>query len=125
MTPLHRRPALWIVLLFILAGLAFIGKAGLHFDAAYELACFYNCSSIAYKTTLFGHAVPVMVIQYLGSLKAWFYLPVLAYLNVTPIVLRVPLLLTAAGSVWLSFALLDRISGRRAAITGALLLATD
>lgn len=127
MTPFYRRnaPALWIVLFFVAAGLAFIGKAGLHFDAAYELACFYNCSSIAYKPTLLGHTIPVMVIQYLGSLKAWLYWPLLTYLNVTPMVLRVPLLLTAAGSVWLSFGLLDRISGRPAAIAGSLLLATD
>jgi hypothetical protein len=127
MLPYLRRipPAACIALLFILAGLAFIGKTGLHYDAAYELACFYKCSDPAYRITLFGYPVPVMVIQYLGSFKAWLYLPILLYLNVTPFVLRLPLLVCAAGSVWLSFALLDRISGRRAAVTGSLLLATD
>jgi hypothetical protein len=116
---------LWIALLFVLAGLAFIRKTGLHFDASYELACFYTCSEPAYTMTLFGHTVPIMVITYLGSLKAWLYLPILLYLEVTPFVLRLPLLLCAAGSVWLSFTLLDRISGRRAAIAGSLLLSTD
>ena len=66
-----------------------------------------------------------MVIQYLGAFKAWLYLPILLFLDVTPFVLRLPLLVCAGGSVWLSFALLDRICSRRAAVAGSLLLATD
>jgi hypothetical protein len=66
-----------------------------------------------------------MIIQYLGSLKAWLYAPLLKYFVVTPFLLRLPTLIAGAGSVWLLFAILDRISGRRAAIAGALLLATD
>jgi len=118
-------PAAWIALLFVSAGLAFIRQTGLHYDASYELACFYKCSQPAYRTTLFGHNIPVMVIQYLGSFKAWLYLPILLFLKVSPFVLRLPLLLCAAGSVWMSFALLDRLAGRRAAVAGSLLLATD
>lgn len=113
------------VLLFSLAGLAFIRKTGIHFDAAYELAAFYPCSTPAFRPTILGHPFPLMVIQYLGAFKAWLYLPILQYLEVTPVTLRLPLLITGALSVWLSFAILDRIGGRRAAIAGSLLLATD
>jgi 4-amino-4-deoxy-L-arabinose transferase-like glycosyltransferase len=123
------RDRIWLVvlipLIFVLMGLAFIGKAGLHYDASSELACFYTCSAPAFQVNLFGHRIPIMVLQYLGTLKTWLYLPILKYLEVTPFVLRLPLLLAGAGSIWLFFCILDRVSGRRAAIAGALLLATD
>ena len=78
-------PALWIVLLFLVAGLAFIRKTGMHFDASYELACFYRCSAPTSATRFFGHTVPVMVIPYLGAFKAWLYQPILQYLDITPL----------------------------------------
>jgi hypothetical protein len=118
-------PAAGIVLLFLLMGLAFLEEAGMHYDASYELACFYTCSTPAFKTTLFHHRVPVMIIQYLGALKAWLYLPILKFLDVTPLSLRLPFVFAGAGSVWLFFSMLNRVSGRRAAIAGTLLLATD
>src|SRR5439155_17576109 len=100
-------------------------KTGMHYDASFELACFYRCAPPAYAATLFGETVPIMVLPYLGTLKAWLYWPILEYLEVTPFVLRLPTLLVAAASVWLFFALLDRVAGRRAAVAGSLLLATD
>ena len=118
-------PAIWLALLFLLLGLPFLRKAGIHFDAAYELACFYSCSTPAFRPTIFGHPLPVMVIQYLGAFKAWLYYPILTWLEVTPVTLRLPTLLTGAVSTALSFAILDHIAGRRAAIAGSLLLATD
>ncbi len=112
-------------LLFLLMGVPLLQKTGLHYDASSELACFYPCSVPVYRMSFLGHAVPVMVLQYLGAFKAWLYLPVLKYLEVTPLILRLPFLLFGSASVWLFFAILNRVSGRRAAIIGALLLATD
>ena len=66
-----------------------------------------------------------MIIQYLGTLKAWLYLPILKLFPLTPLALRLPFLFAGAGSVGLFFAILDRVSGRRAAVAGALLLTTD
>src|SRR5206468_5379110 len=98
---------------------------GIHYDASYELGSFYSCCVPAFKVGLLGHTIPVMVISYLGAFKAWLYQPILRYLEITPLVLRLPLLLVGCASVWLTFAVLDRIGGRRAAIGGSLLLATD
>ncbi len=97
----------------------------MHYDASYELSCFYPCSVPAYRPRLFGHTVPVMIIQYLGALKAWLYLPILKYLEVTTVVLRLPFLFIGAASVWLFYVILDRVAGRAAAFAGAVLLVTD
>lgn len=118
-------PGLLTALLFLLLGVLFLQKAGIHYDASYELGCFYSCTNPAFKATLIGQAVPLMVLPYLGALKAWLYWPLLHFLEITPVVLRVPTLVIGAVSVWLSFLFLDRVSGRRAAVAGSLLLATD
>ena len=118
-------PAASIAALFVLTGLPFLALAGLHYDASSELACFYPCFIPTFKAKMFHHWEPVMIIQYVGALKAWLYQPILKFLDPAPLVLRLPFLLAGAGSVWLFFAILDRVSGRRTAIAGALLLATD
>ena len=118
-------PGFWIALLFLLCGLMFLRKAGIHFDASFELASFYRCCTPAFRPVLFGHRLPVMILPYLGAFKAWLYYPLLQSLDVTPVVLRLPVLLVGTVSVWLFFTILDRTVGRRAAIAGALLLATD
>jgi 4-amino-4-deoxy-L-arabinose transferase-like glycosyltransferase len=114
-----------IALLFLLMGLPFLRKAGLHFDASAELACFYPCATPLFKARIFGHDLPVMVLQYLGTLKTWLYGPILHYLDINAFSLRLPFLLLGSASVWLFFSIVDRVAGRRAAILGALLLATD
>ena len=66
-----------------------------------------------------------MMISYLGALKTWFYNGVFLFAAPRPMVLRLPMLLFAAASLWLFFELLDRTIGYRAAWIGTLLLATD
>src|ERR1035441_1921584 len=118
-------PAVSIAGLFVSMGLPFLQLAGLHYDASSELACFFPYSVPDFQVRLFHHWAPVMIIRYVGTLKAWLYLPILKFFALTPFVLRLPFLFAGAGSVWLFFAILDRVSGRRAAVAGALLLTTD
>ncbi len=123
--PKRISPALGIALLFVLCGLPFLRLAGLHVDASSELTCFYSCSGPVFRPSVFGYDVPLMVLPYLGAFKGWLYQPLLSSLEITAFVLRLPLLLAAAASVWMFFALLERTVGRGAAIAGTLLLATD
>jgi hypothetical protein len=118
-------PGFWIALLFLLCGLMFLRKTGIHFDAAYELGSFYRCCTPAFRPVFFGHRLPVMILPYLGAFKAWLYYPLLQSFDVTPVLLRLPVLFLGTVSVWLFFAILNRTVGRRTAIAGALLLATD
>ena len=69
--------------------------------------------------------VPVMLISYLGALKTWLLNPYFALWHPSRISLRVPAVLAGVLTLWLFFALLDRIAGRKAAWIGVLLLATD
>jgi hypothetical protein len=66
-----------------------------------------------------------MLMSYVGALKSWVYGPILRIFGIGLITLRVPTMLAGAASVWLFFLLLRRIGGNRAAVIGALLLATD
>jgi len=66
-----------------------------------------------------------MILSYLGALKAWLYNGLFLFIAPRPITLRLPMLLLAAGTLWLFFELLDRTMGRKAAWIGTLLLATD
>src|SRR5438132_13858842 len=100
-----KRPAsLAIALLFVLCGLPFLRLTGLHVDASSELTCFYSCSQPAFRPEVLGYDVPIMVLSYLGTLKGWLYQPILMWLEVTGVTLRLPLLLAAAASVAMFFA---------------------
>jgi hypothetical protein len=71
------------------------------------------------------HHIPLMLMSYMGALKAWFYLALFQFVRPGAISLRTPTVLFGAAAIWLFFLLLDRTVGRRAAWIGALLLATD
>jgi hypothetical protein len=110
--------------LFGLLGLPFLPLTGLHIDASDELACFYPCAPPVFQTNVLGFDIPVMVLSYLGALKAWLYLPLLK-LNPGVFLLRIPFLLVGGITVALTFVLLGKMSGRAAAAAGTLLLASD
>lgn len=66
-----------------------------------------------------------MLMSYVGALKSWIYGPILRVFGISLFTLRVPMLLAGTASIWLFFLLLRRIAGNRAAVIGAVLLATD
>ena len=66
-----------------------------------------------------------MQMSYLGCLKAWIYKPIFALWAPSVFSLRVPVLIFGTVTVWLSWLLLRRILGDRAATIGTFLLATD
>jgi len=66
-----------------------------------------------------------MLMSYLGALKCWIYEPVFAIWQPSAYSLRVPVLVLGAFTIWLFYLLLYRILGRRAAVAGCALLATD
>ena len=73
-----------------------------------------------------GHShFPLMVMTYIGTLKAWIYRPLVSLFGTGLVALRLPVLLVGTASVWLFFRLLERIAGLRAAVIGCALLAAD
>jgi hypothetical protein len=109
----------------LLAGLAFLTEIGIENDEAIFAGVFFKPYGGAY-TIRIGHSrIPLMVMAYIGTLKAWLYRPLMSIFGTGLAALRLPMLLAGVASVWLFFRLLDRIAGRRAAIIGCTLLAVD
>ncbi len=112
-------------LAFVAIGMLFVPRLGIEADEAIIANGIYDHGDPWYSWKFAGVELPIMLISYLGALKAWLYNGLFLFAPPRPIVLRLPMLLFAAGSLWLFFEILDRTIGRRAAWIGMLLLATD
>jgi len=104
-----------IVLLFIAAAMLFVSRPGIEADEAL----------VANPAIYSWHHIPLMLMSYMGALKAWFYLALFDLVKPGPLSLRTPTVVLGAAAICLFFLLVDRTVGRRAAWIGALLLATD
>jgi len=112
-------------LYFLGAGVAFLSQLGIENDEALFAGAFLKPYGEAY-TVRIGHSrIPLMVMSYIGTLKAWLYRPLMSVFGTGLSVLRLPMILAGAASIWLFFRLLHRIAGLRAAIIGCTLLAAD
>ena len=107
--------AMLACIFFVLAGCAFIPHLGIQNDEALFGSALYESSGLAYWRWAFGHRLPVMMMSYLGALKTWLYAPIFQIWHPAAASIRVPMLVAAAATVWLLFALLRRISPVRAA----------
>ena len=105
--------------------MAFLPTLGIENDEALFPGAFLKPYGEAY-TIRIGHSrIPLMVMSYIGTLKAWLYRPLINIFGTGLAVLRLPMLLAGAASIWLFFRLIHRIAGLRAAIIGCTLLAAD
>ena len=110
----------------VLAGLAFLPLLGIESDEGWFGNIFYKPRGSGGYTYRLGHTeLPLMVLSYLGALKSWIYRPIFGIFGIGAASIRVPVILAGAASVWLLYLLLVKISGRRAALIGCSLLATD
>jgi len=97
-TLLYDIPALIGSLFFLLAGLAYLTLIGIENDEALFAGAFLKPYGEAY-TVWIGHSrIPLMVMSYIGTLKAWLYRPLMRLFGTSPTVLRVPMLLAGAAS---------------------------
>ena len=125
MTPVTLCALIGVSLAFVAAGMLFVPRLGIEADEAIITNGIYEHGDPWYSWKFADAEVPIMLISYLGALKTWFYNGVFLFTPPRPMVLRLPMLLLAAGTLWLFFELLDRTLGRRTAWIGTLLLATD
>ncbi len=112
--------------LFICLGLIFIPLVGVHYDETLFVTAIYRPDRVemVHRYPLIGR-VPVMLMSYLGTLKALLYKPLFKLVGTGVYTLRLPTLLIGAASVWLFFLALRRRVSPRAALLATLLLATD
>jgi hypothetical protein len=114
-----------IALGFIATAMLFVPRLGIEADEAIVGNGIYERGAPWYSWHFGDSELPIMMISYLGALKTWFYNLLFLVVHPRPVPLRLPMVLIAAVTLGLFFALLDRAVGRRAAWIGTLLLATD
>lgn len=117
--------ALLFCLLFLLEGLALLPYPGLQTDEVLFGSVIYEPRTLEGSVQVFQRKIPLMLMSYLGSLKALLYAGLFKVWPPSPWSVRVPVIVAGAAAVWLFFLLLRDTLGLRAALAGAALLATD
>ena len=112
-------------LFFFSAGRAFLPHLGIQNDEALFASVLYQPRAAEFMLHIGHWHVPLMLMSYLGTLKACIYFPIFRLFGTGVSALRDPVLLAGVASVWLFFLLLRRVAGERAAIIGCGLLAVD
>ena len=123
-----RLEGIWPVLLacglFITLGLALIPLAGLQSDEALFGSPIYPNIHNYLWTRPWRIPIPAMEMSYLGSLKSFLYVPIFETFGTNLWTIRLPMVLISSITIFIFFRLVVPL-GRRAAILGAFLLATD
>jgi hypothetical protein len=118
--------ALALCVLFLVAGSLWIWRPGIQQDEALFAAGIYPPISDQNSIRVFKHRVPLMVMTYVGTLKATIYRGlVFPFFEPSAVSVRVPALLIGTLSVWLFYRLTLRVLGTWGALFGTALLATD
>ncbi len=115
-----------VPLLFIATGWCLLPYPGLYNDEVLFVGPQFNLPGAAvFEANIHRHTIPLMLLTYLGSLKSWLYMPILAVLEPSYVSVRLPVLLLGGLTVWLVVRLVESMHGRRAAWIAGLLIATD
>lgn len=117
--------ALGLALLFFAAAAYHIDRPGLQADETLFAQGVWESGSVDLFARVFGWRVPLMLMPYLGALKAILYQPVFALAGASAATVRLPMVAAGAATVALTFLLLWRLRGEGAAWLGGALLAAD
>lgn len=116
---------LLLAALFCALGWMFIPRLGIEADEALVGGAIYPGAESAFSLHLGGWEIPLMISSYLGAGKAWILNGVFWLFPPSPVSLRIPTLLAGAFAIWMFWRFLDATAGRRVAMMGVALLATD
>lgn len=116
--------ALISCLFFFAAGRALLPHLGIQNDEALFAAPLFDPRS-GYVIKIGHSRLPIMLMSYLGTFKSWIYVPLFQLFGTGISAVRDPMLLAGVAGVWCFYLLLLRVAGKRAAVIGCGLLATD
>lgn len=117
--------ALLVCLVFITLAIPWIDKPGMQTDEVHFAAAIYPPFDPAYTVRIFGHNYSMMIMSYVGGLKARIWSVIFRIWPPSPASVRIPAVVLGALSIWWMFVLLRRTVGARAALAGTALVATD
>jgi 4-amino-4-deoxy-L-arabinose transferase-like glycosyltransferase len=118
-------PLLLILLTLLYILTAFLPLPGIQEDEALFLTPFLRGHYPLYSWRVGSHLVPLMLMDYIGALKTWIYLPVFKLWRPGPWSMRLPVCFFSLLTVGVLAVFLRRITSARIALVTALLLATD
>src|SRR4051812_7396081 len=110
---------------FLFAGLLWIGDLGIQTDEALFSAGVYPPFEKNYVIRAAHRDLPIMTMSYVGAVKSWLYKPILLLWNPSPVVLRAPVVVLGAITIWLFACLLKDCVNATAGALGAALLSSD
>jgi hypothetical protein len=122
-----RLATLLLGMMFIAPGLLLIPYLGMQEDEVMFATDLFLPDMAASRFTVWPtHVVaPSMLMSYVGALKSWIYAPLLYFLKPSAYMLRTPVLLMAAVTIYLFFKFVRGTCGTRAAWIASALLASD
>jgi 4-amino-4-deoxy-L-arabinose transferase-like glycosyltransferase len=110
---------------YLALGLAFLPLPGIQDDEVLFTAAIFRAEWVEYKLTILGHHIPLMLMSYVGALKAYLLYPVFALFGCNVWTLRLPVLLLSALSIALTGDIVRRKHSTLAALLVMALLGTD
>jgi len=116
----------WLVSATLLAlQLLFLPGPGIEEDEALFVGPFVNNAPSLYEWHLGHYRIPVMTMDYIGSLKSWVYWPIFRLWSPSVWSMRLPVCLLSFVTLLLFADVVRRAAGRRVALAAAVFLATD
>jgi len=116
------------VALYLFISLIHLGLPGLEYDELlFVNGALGNVdgSFVSWQFHLLGRKIPLMLMGYIGALKALLYTPIFALFGMNPTAVRLPVVLAGLITLLVTYLLVQRIFGRWVAVSASLLLATD
>ncbi len=116
------------VAIYLSLALPLLSLPGLQYDEV----LFINAASgrgsgsfVVWAVSIGKLHIPLMLMHYMGALKAWLYAPILAVAGASTFTVRLPMALLGLLTLIFTWFIARRLFGQRAAVVSALLLATD
>jgi hypothetical protein len=119
-----RIPVLIACTVFVLLGTLLIPYLGIQNDEVAFVSSIYFPAP-DYSLRIGHHLLPLMIQSYAGTLKTYLYWPLIRNLPPSPWLVRFPMLLAGALTIFLFYEFAATVAGPLAALIAALLLATD
>jgi hypothetical protein len=110
---------------FLLLGLTLIPYTGIQTDEAIFANPLFGPTNRDFRIILFHLDIPLMVMSYMGTLKALLYWPILSVFGHGPYSIRVPVVVAGAVTILALFKFSKIAASIRAGLAAALLLASD
>lgn len=94
----------------------------------YDELLFGNAASGGFDRTFIYKQIkgfPLMLMPYIGALKAYFYYPIFLVFNPSYVTVRLPMILLSAASLWLIYKYVSKGAGFPIAVSSLLFLVAD